>query len=187
MRLKIYFPFKQNRVAFLQDHRRSSLNISPESFPFVKNLQRKSSQEINLAQNPPKSPLKIPSESLPFNTISSDGVAWKYQRRGNFYRWQAVASWSLIRILNSKQCFPANRSAGKWKVCWRHQIALYIEENRSANDFWSDDGDHWLITMSYQLFSQASDQLFQSNHLRSCFTSRPSWSTLNCDLRKKQL
>ena len=48
-----------------QDHRRFSLNISPESFPFVKNLQRKSSQEINLAQNPPESPLKIPSESLP--------------------------------------------------------------------------------------------------------------------------
>ena len=146
-----------------QDHRRSSLNISPESFPFVKNLQRKSSQEINLAQNPPKSPLKIPSENLPSQSPLMGGLLGNIKDGETFTGgklWQAD-HW-VIRILNSKQCFPANRSAGKWKVCWRHQIALYIEENRSANDFWSDDGDHW-----------SNDQ---SQCLISCFPRRP----INC-------
>ena len=136
----------KDKVAFLWNKSRPSAIFS-KYIPRIFSISQESPEEIFARNKPrPESPQESPQN--PFResslTISSDGVAWKYQRRGNFYSWQAVASWSLIRILNSKQCFPANRSAGKWKVCWRHQIALYIEENRSANDFWSDDGDQMI-------------------------------------------
>ena len=194
MRLKNTSPLSKmkDKVAFLWNKSRPSAIFS-KYISRIFSICQESPEEI-FARNKPRSesPQESPSKSL--QRVFPHNLLWwgclEISKTGKLLQVASCGKLITDQNLKFKTMFSCKQISWEVKSLLEASNRLVHRGKQISKWFlirWWWSLIKWSITMSYQLFPQASDQLFQSNHLRSCFTSRPSWSTLNCDLRKKTL